>query len=164
MLVLATTFVLAAVAKLRDRRSFEQVLAVLAGWPAARPLAIAVPAGELALGFLLLAGLAPRATALLTLAVLAMFSWALVRLRAQPRIPSCACFGSGSGTGDLSRGLARNAALGALAAVLVIAPHEGAAWSASVADAVAAATVALGAACAWHLAAVLVPVRAVAGR
>lgn len=164
MLVLATTFVLAAVAKLRDRRSFEQVLAVLAGQRTARPLAIAVPGGELALAFLLLAGLAPRAIAVLTLAVLAMFSWALVRLRAQPRIPSCACFGSGSGTGDLSRGLARNAALGALAVALVVGPHEGAAWSAPVADVVAAATIALGAACAWHLGAVLVPVGRIAGR
>jgi uncharacterized membrane protein YphA (DoxX/SURF4 family) len=162
MLVLATTFVLAAVAKLRDRRSFEQVLAALTGRRAAPTLAIAVPVGELGLALMLLAGVKPLATALLTLAVLATFSWALARLRVQPRIPSCACFGSGSG--DPVAGLARNAALCALAVALVIAPHDGAIWSLPPVDVVAAATVALGAACAWHLAAALVPVRRAANR
>lgn len=155
MLVLATTFALAAVAKLRDRASFEQVLGAISGRVAARSLAFAVPAGELALAAALLAGVQPRAVALLTLAVLLGFSWALVRLRAQPHIPSCNCFGSSAG--DPARGVVRNAALGALAVVLVIAPH-GAAWSASLDDGVAALTVALGAACAWHLATALAPV------
>ncbi|MGH2841921.1 MAG: MauE/DoxX family redox-associated membrane protein [Solirubrobacteraceae bacterium] len=157
MLVLATTFVLAALAKLRDRAAFEQVIAVIAGRAAARPLAFAVPVAELGLAGALLAGPQPRAVALLALAVLVAFSWALVRLRAQPEIPSCNCFGSSAG--DPGRGLVRNAALGVLAVALVIAPHAGAPWTYAPADVVAAATVALGAACAWHLAGALVPVR-----
>ena len=156
MLVLATTFVLAAVAKLRERVPFEQVLATVAGRRPARALAYAVPVAELTLAAALIAGVQPRAVALLTLAVLVALSWALVRLRAQPRIASCNCFGSS--TGDPSAGLVRNAALGVLALALVIAPH-GAAWSHPLADSLAAATVALGTACAWHLAGVLVPVR-----
>jgi uncharacterized membrane protein YphA (DoxX/SURF4 family) len=162
MLVLATTFVLAAVAKLRDRPSFEQVLASLIGPRAACLSAVAVPVAELALAVVLVTGLRPRAAALLTLAVLVLFSWALARLRARPRIPSCACFGSGSG--DPGAGLARNAALGLLAAALVVVPPAGALWSAPLGDVVGAATVALGAACAWHLAAALVPARRAAGR
>ena len=157
MLVLATTFVLAAVAKLRDRVPFEQILATVAGRRPARALAYAVPVAELALAAALIAGVQPRAVALLTLAVLVAFSWALVRLRAQPRIASCNCFGSS--TGDPSAGLVRNAALGVLALALVIAPHGDTAWSYPLADLLAAATVALGAACAWHLAGVLAPVR-----
>ncbi|MDQ3678448.1 MAG: hypothetical protein M3401_16900, partial [Actinomycetota bacterium] len=99
----------------------------------------------------------PRAVGLLTLAVLVAFSWALVRLRSQPRIPLCNCFGSG--LRHPSGGLVRNAALSALAAAFVVAPHGGGAWSQPLADVVAAATVALGGACAWHLAAALAPVR-----
>lgn len=161
MLVLATTFVFAAIAKLRDRAPFEQVLGAVAGETAARPLAFAVPVSELALAAALIAGVQPRAIALLTLAVLVTFSWALVRLRAQPRIPSCSCFGSGAS--DPADGLVRNAALGALAVALVIAPH-GAVWSRPLAEVVAAATVALGAACAWHLAGALAPLRRVSSR
>ena len=156
MLVLATTFVLAAIAKLRDRVAFEQVLVAVAGRTAARPLSFAVPVGELALAAALIAGVAPRAVALLALAVLVAFSWALVRLRSQPRTASCNCFGSNAS--DPAAGLVRNAVLGALAVALVLAPH-GAAWSHPLAELVAAATVALGAACAWHLAGALAPVR-----
>lgn len=162
MLVLATTFVLAAIAKLRDRASFEQVLATIVGRRPARALAYAVPVAELALAAALISGVQPRAVALLTLAVLVAFSWALVRLHAQPRIASCNCFGSNAG--DPSAALARNAALGASAVALVIAPHADAVWSYPVGNSVAAATVALGAACAWHLAGVLAPVRRAARR
>jgi len=157
MLVLATTFVLAAVAKLRDRVPFEQVLVAVVGHTAARPLTFAVPVGELALAAALIAGVQPRAVALLALAVLVAFSWALVRLRAQPRKASCNCFGSGAS--DPAAGLVRNAALSALAGALVLAPHGGAAWSHPLAELVAATTVALGAACAWRLAGALAPVR-----
>jgi len=149
MLVLATTFVLAAVAKMRDRAPFEQVLRAIAGRRAAWTLAFSVPTGELALGVALLIGLRPRAVALMALAVLVAFSWALVRLRAQPHIPSCNCFGFSAG--DPDHGLVRNAALAALAVALIVAPHAGPVWSAPLSDVVAAATLALGAACAWHL-------------
>lgn len=162
MLVLATTFVLAAVTKLRDRASFQQVLVALAGRAAPRSLAFAVPVAELALAAALLVGIQPRAVALLTLAVLTAFSWALVRLRAQPQLPSCNCFGSGTRGPD--GGLARNAALGALALALVVAPSGGAVWSQPLAELAAAASVAVGGACAWQLAAALVPVWRAAGR
>ncbi len=160
LLVLATTFALAAIAKLRERAAFERVLVALAGRTAAAPLAIAVPVGELALAAALLAGVQPRAIALLSLAVLVALSRALVRMRAHPRIPSCNCFGSS--TSDPAGGLARNAALGALAVALILAPHSGPAWSYRLEDVAAAATVALGAACAWHLATALAPVRGAA--
>jgi len=78
-------------------------------------------------------------------------------LRAQPRKASCNCFGSGAS--DPAAGLVRNAALSALAVALVIAPHGDAVWAHPLADSVAAATLALGAACAWHLAGALAPVR-----
>jgi len=157
MLVLASTFGLAAVMKLRHRASFQRVLAALAGDAAARTLVLVVPAGELALAATLLAGAQPRAVALATLAVLLVFSWTLVRLREQPQIPSCNCFGTSAS--DPAGGLARNAALSVLAVALVIAPHGGAAWSHPFADVVAAATVSLGAVCAWQLAAALAPAR-----
>lgn len=162
MLVLATTFVLAAIAKLRNRASFEQVLAAVVGPRPAGPLAFAVPSGELALAVALLTGAQPRAVALLTLAILVAFSGALVRLRAQPRIASCDCFGST--VSDPADGLMRNAALGVVAAVLAIAPHGGAAWSHPLAELVAASTVALGVACAWQLAVALAPARHAEGR
>ena len=161
ILVLATTFGLAGVAKLSDRAPFEQLLAAVVDREVARWLALIVPAGELLLAVALLAGVQSRAVALITLAVLGAFSWALLRLRAQPRIPSCNCFGSGAS--DPAYGLLRNAALGALAGALLIAPAD-AAWSQPLPDLVAAATVALGAACAWHLSVALVPARRLAGR
>jgi uncharacterized membrane protein YphA (DoxX/SURF4 family) len=162
MLVLAATFAVAAVAKLRAPAAFAASLETLAGSRAARPLALAVPAGELALAGALLAGVAPRAVAALALALLAAFTWALLRMRAAGAAP-CNCFGARA-AGDPSDGLARNAALGALALVLVIAPTSAPGWSYPVSDVVAAATVAIGVCCAWQLARALALIAGLARR
>jgi len=151
MLVLAATLLVAALAKLRAPGPFAAVLATLVGPRHVRPLSFAVVLGELTLAVALLSGTHGRAVALVTLAVLAGFSAALLALRKSATdIPSCNCFGARSG--DPADGLARNAALAALAVALVIAPVGEPAWSVALEDLVAAATVAVGAACCWQLA------------
>jgi len=147
-LLLAVTFAAAAIAKLRDPQPFVATLSALVSPRAARPLARAVPIGELALAAWLLTGAAPRAAALVALAALALFSLQLRRLKADPGLPSCNCFGGG---GDPSGGLLRNALLALAAVVALVWPVDGAVWTLSASALAGAATVALGVVCAWTL-------------
>lgn len=160
-LLLAVTFVAAAVAKLRAPQPFVATLQTLVPARMAAPLARAVPVGELALAAALLTAVAPRATALAVLAVLAGFSTVLVRLRRGPAgadgpaVLPCNCFGAGDG--DPSTGLVRNGLLALLAVAAAVWPLDGPVWTLPAAQLAGAATVALGAACVWHLATALVP-------
>ena len=123
-MLLAGSFLAAALAKLGDRRAFAGTLVAL-GLPAASTWAVL--ALEVALAAALLAG-GGRAAAGGALLALAAFSAALVRLGSVP----CRCFGASSG-GDARSGLVRNALLGAAAAVLVVWPAE-AVWDAPADD------------------------------
>jgi uncharacterized membrane protein YphA (DoxX/SURF4 family) len=154
-LLLAVTFAAAAIAKLRAPQPFVATLTALVSARAARPLARAVPVLELALAAALVAGLAPRLMALVSLVLLGVFSLALGRLRQDPGLPSCNCFGAG---GDPGGGLVRNALLAVAALVVLVAPLDGPLWSLSASELAGGATVAVGAACCWLLARALVPI------
>jgi uncharacterized membrane protein YphA (DoxX/SURF4 family) len=138
-LLLAGTLAWAGVAKAADPAPFRATLRRLAapGW-----LTTAVPAAELGLAALLVAGVAPRVTGAAVLALLAGFTVVLGRLGTVP----CHCFGADDGRA----GRLRNALLGA-GAVALIAWPPGALWSVGASELAGAATVAAGAACAWRL-------------
>lgn len=158
-LLLAVTFAAAAIAKLRAPQPFVATLTALVPARAARPLARAVPIAELVLAAGLVAGVAPRLAALLSLLLLGAFSVALARLRRDPGLPSCNCFGAG---GDPQAGLVRNALLGAVAVVALVDPVDGPLWALPAGELAGAATVALGAACCWLLSQALLPLLRVA--
>jgi len=161
ILVLAVTFAAAAVAKLRDREPFVATLRALVPARAAAPLSRVVPVLELVLAGALIAGVLPRLVALLVLAALAGFSLALVRLRAASAATAgrsvipCNCFGA-AGDGDPTTALVRNGLLAALAVAAALWPVDGALWTLSASALAGAATVALGALCAWQLAVALI--------
>lgn len=143
-LLLAGTLAWAGAAKAADPAPFRVTLRSLVPAATARRLAVAVPAVELILAALLVAGAVPRVVAALVLVLLAVFTAALTRLGAVSA--ACHCFGaSQSGAGRL-----RNALLAAGAAFLVVHP-AGALWQVSAAELAGAATVAAGLACAWQL-------------
>lgn len=157
ILVLAVTFAAAAVHKLRDRQPFVATLDALVPGRAARPLAYAVPVGELLLAGALVAGVLPRLVALLCIAALAVFSLALLRLRDAGRgraVIPCNCFGA-AGDGDPATGLVRNGLLMGLAMAALVWPVDAPLWTLPAADLAGAATVALGLLCCWQLGAAL---------
>ena len=148
-LLLAGTLAWAGAAKAADPAPFRFTLRALTSTAGARRLAVAVPALELALAALLVAGVAPRVVAALVVALLAGFTAALTRLGAVSA--ACHCFGaSQSGAGRT-----RNALLAAGAVCLVVWP-AGARWHVDAAELAGAATVAAGLACAWQLTTALV--------
>lgn len=117
-LVLATTFGVAAVTKLRDpagtRRSFEAL-----GVPDAGTTSRLLPLPELAVVVLL--AVVPVAGALAVLVLLAFFTTFLVgRVRAGVAAP-CSCFGSASSSPLSWVTVARNVGLGAFAAAALLA-------------------------------------------
>jgi hypothetical protein len=140
--LLAGSFLTAAVAKLRDRRGFRATLRSL-GAPEAFEWVI--PAAEIGLAMALVAG-GGRVAAAATLVLLAAFTVVLGRLGSVP----CRCFGA-SGDGDPRAGQVRNAALGALALALVAWPAAPL-WDVAAREALGAATVAVGLTCVWLLA------------
>lgn len=87
------------------------------------PALVLVPVAEIVAGVLLSAGgVASKAGAALSVALLAAFSLAVLRARRirGDRLP-CGCFG-GSGSRDFRLMLVRNAALGAVAAAILLVP------------------------------------------
>jgi uncharacterized membrane protein YphA (DoxX/SURF4 family) len=152
-LLLAGTLAWAGAAKAADPAPFRATLRVLSapGWAA-----VAVPVVELALAALLVTGIAPRVTAAAVLVLLAAFTVVLGRLGTVP----CHCFGADDGRA----GRLRNALLGA-GAIALLAWPAGPLWDAGASELAGAATVAVGAACAWRLAVALAATTpAVAGR
>jgi hypothetical protein len=118
--VLGATLGFAGLVKLARFASWRAAIAAY-GLPRAIEGAAlpAVPVLELAAAALLLFG-PPRAGGALSLGLLAAFSLAVFRGHARhgSRLP-CGCFG-GAGERDFRAMLARNAALGALAAIVVL--------------------------------------------
>ncbi len=151
-LLLAGTLAWAGAAKAAAPAPFRATLRAL-GAPAW--LAVAVPAAELGLAALLLAGVAPRVVAAAVLALLAAFTVALTRLGSVSA--GCHCFGATDG----GAGRLRNALLAAGAVALIAWPPADL-WTLGAGELAGAATVAAGAACAWQLAVATVGLRPVA--
>ena len=119
-LALAATFAWAGLAKLVILSRWREALDRY-HFPTSvkRAATVGVPATELAVAGLLLAG-ATRAGAALSVALLSTFCLALIREREiQGRVLPCGCFGR-TRERDYGVMLARNALLGALAAVILI--------------------------------------------
>ncbi|CAB4941940.1 unannotated protein [freshwater metagenome] len=159
MLLLAGVFLASGTAKLRDPAGMVVLLrqAVSPTVPAfALTRALAVV--EVALGLVLLSGVASRPAAVLSGAVLVVFTVALrvAARRAPEAAASCSCFG-GSGGAPAGRAAARNALLLVAAAVVAV-RAPGAPWDLAADELAGAACVAVGLPCAWLLAAALASV------
>jgi hypothetical protein len=123
-LFLAAVFAVAGCAKLVDRAEFrEAITAFRVPRSLVAAATIAVPLIELAVAAALLAAPTARAGALAAVALLAIFSGAIVRALRFGSAPDCNCFGGITQT-EVGRGtLIRNAALAAVA-VFVIASGQ----------------------------------------
>lgn len=155
-LLLAGVFLASGTAKLRDPAGMVVLLrAATTPRVPAFTLTRALAAAELVLGVLLLTGAAPRAAALAAAAVLVGFTVALrvAARRAPVAAAACSCFGGSAGAPP-AQALVRNLLLLVGCAVVVL--HPDAPWSLRAAELTGAATVAVGLACAWVLAAALV--------
>jgi thiol-disulfide isomerase/thioredoxin len=121
-ITLAAVFVVAAIAKLLDREGTRHAVREF-GAPSAlaRPLALVLPVAELAVAALLLPTATAVAGAAGALALLALFSAVIAGNLARGRKPACHCFGQ-LGSAPAARGtLARNGALAAVAAFVLVA-------------------------------------------
>ena len=110
-LLLSSVFALAAVTKLADLRGSREAVA---GFGV--PEALAAPLGTLL----------PLAELAVAVALLALFAAAIARSMARGEAPDCHCFGQLHSSPAGWRTLARNAALGGLAAFVAIAGRGGA--------------------------------------
>lgn len=121
-LVLAACFGLAAVAKLADREGATSSLAGF-GVPGAlvSPASLVLPAVELVIAVALIATPTATVAAAAALCLLAIFSVALGVRLARGERPECHCFGRLSVKPVSWSAMARNAALGGIAAVVVLA-------------------------------------------
>ncbi|MCK9248197.1 MAG: hypothetical protein M0P31_04375 [Solirubrobacteraceae bacterium] len=161
VLLLAGTFALAAAAKLRDPAAFAGTVGMVVGPTATRIVVRTLPPLEAALAVVLVAGVAPRVAAVASAVLLLAFIVALTAVERavratdpddEPLVP-CNCFGAG-GDGDASGGRIRNLLLVAAAVAIVVEPGR-APLDLGTQELAGAATVALGAACAWPLAVAL---------
>jgi uncharacterized membrane protein YphA (DoxX/SURF4 family) len=114
---LGAVFVVAGASKLSAGRAWPEQAGQLG---VARPIALAVPWFELALGAMALVGLVPSAVAAVALAALTAFTAVLVRTLRQGRRPPCACFGAWSARPLGWQHVVRNAAFASLAVVALV--------------------------------------------
>jgi uncharacterized membrane protein YphA (DoxX/SURF4 family) len=154
-LLLAGVFLASGAAKLRDPSGMV-VLLRQATTPRVPAFALtrALAAGELVLGLALVAGVAPRPAAVVAAVVLVAFTVALrvAARRAPVAAAACACFGGSAGA-PAGQALIRNALL--VVGCLVVALRPDVPWDLAADELAGAATVAVGLACAWVLAAAL---------
>jgi peroxiredoxin/uncharacterized membrane protein YphA (DoxX/SURF4 family) len=123
--MLAGVFALAGVSKLVDLPgSRAAVLGFGAPERLGRPLAVLVPLLELAAVALLAFQATARVGAALALALLLVFSAAIARSMARGEAPECHCFGQMHSAPAGPRTLARNLALAALAAAVLLVEGE----------------------------------------
>lgn len=122
-LLLAAIFLLAAIAKLRDREGSSDALREF-GLPAAlaRPAAVLLPLAELAVAVLLLPAATARVAAGAALGLLCVFTTAIAIQLVRGRKPDCRCFGQLRASPIGPRTLARNAAFAALAGLVLLRP------------------------------------------
>ena len=124
-LLLAVTFGAAAVAKSRARITFRASLRDLLPRPFVRPVAELVPVVEVATALLIVSGIAPREAAIAAIALLTLFSLALLRMWRLGSNQECACFGEAAEAATPASGLVRNTLL-AIGAASIIATPDGA--------------------------------------
>ena len=79
LMLLASVFALAAAAKCMSHQHFAAILGKLVPRPFVRFLATAIPASEILLAIWLLSGIASRSAAVVSIAVLGVFSMALLQ-------------------------------------------------------------------------------------
>ena len=121
-LLLAAVFAAAAVTKLRDRDSATRSVAEMGvGGRWARPLARALPLSELCVAVGLLIESVASAAAVVAIALLAVFTAAIVNALRHDRRPDCGCFGDLSQKPISRWTVVRNVVLMALA--LFVALH-----------------------------------------
>ncbi len=122
--LLAVAFFWAAIAKASRPAAWRAaLLAYRLPGPLVVPALVLVPVAEITAGVLLSAGgIASKTGAALSIALLGGFSLAVLHARRLQgdRLP-CGCFG-GSGSRDFRLMLVRNAALGAVAAAILLVP------------------------------------------
>jgi len=119
-LVLAATFMVAAIAKLADPQGSENAISSF-GLPGtlARPLRLALPLAELTVGLLLLLNFSAWIGGLLAFALLLTFTTAIAVSLARGRRPDCHCFGQLHSAPVGRSTLVRNALLLAGAGLIV---------------------------------------------
>jgi methylamine dehydrogenase accessory protein MauD len=119
-LLLVAVFVVAAVAKLADRKGSSQAVADF-GLPnrMAAPLALLLPLIELAIAALLIPGGTARWGALAALGLLGLFTAVIVASLARGRKPNCHCFGQLHSAPVGWTTVARNGFLAALAGLVL---------------------------------------------
>jgi Methylamine utilisation protein MauE len=107
VLLFAVIFGLAALSKMRSRAEFLTVLrGLLPAW-LAQPVAILIPAGELALAALLLSGIAQRGALVAVLVALSLFTIILIQM-GRRGVKGCGCFGESSEEPNIISGVVRN--------------------------------------------------------
>ncbi len=118
--LLFAVFVVAALAKLRDREGTAGAVAAFGvPEPFARPVALALPWAELATAALLVPPATALAGAIAATALLAAFTAAIAASLARGRRPACRCFGQLSAEPVGGATLLRNAILLSVAGLLV---------------------------------------------
>ncbi|MGD9998079.1 MAG: MauE/DoxX family redox-associated membrane protein [Ilumatobacteraceae bacterium] len=115
--VLGVVFVLAGASKVYAGREWPEQAGRLGVPPG---VAMFVPWFELAVGAVVVAGVAPTAAATVALVTLATFTALLARTLRQGRRPPCACFGAWSARPLGWHHVVRNGVLMALAVVAVV--------------------------------------------
>lgn len=155
-LLLAGVLLASGAAKLRDPSGMVVLLRqALTPLVPAFALTRALALLEVALGALLLSGVAPRAAGIAAALLLVALTAALrvAAHRAPEAAAACSCFGGPAGAPPAQAAL-RNALLIAAAAVVVLDPAT-TAWDLPADEVAAAITVAVGLACTWLLGAAL---------
>src|SRR5579863_6744747 len=118
VLLLASVFIIAAIAKLRGKDAFRAVLRGLFPAILVELVAVLVPPVELFVAAFLLSGIMPRAAANAAAGLLGLFTVALIVMWWRG-IKGCACFGESVNNATTGSGIARNVIL--IAAAIYVA-------------------------------------------
>jgi putative oxidoreductase len=158
ILLLATVFVMAAIAKLRSTDAFRTVLRALLPRAMVGPAAVVVPVFELALAAFLLSGVAPKNAIACGAGTLGIFTIVLAVMWWRG-IKGCACFGEGVNTATTGSGILRNLILMAAAVYAIKEPGPINFFGPDVSSLLARATVVVGSLCLWATVSALVNLR-----
>jgi uncharacterized membrane protein YphA (DoxX/SURF4 family) len=148
ILLLAAVFLFAALAKLRSQNEFAEVLRNLVPSSLVKMTALAIPLLEVLLAGFLLSGIASRAAAMASVAVLAVFTIVLTVMWRRG-VKGCGCFGEDNNTATTGSGIIRNLILIALAVLIAIGPENLMLYGPDVATLLGRMTVVAGAFCLW---------------
>ncbi|HWT91518.1 MAG TPA: MauE/DoxX family redox-associated membrane protein [Solirubrobacteraceae bacterium] len=150
-LVLAVVLTAAATAKLQAPTQFRSVLRDLVPQPAVRPAARMVPVLELAVAVWLLSGVASTAAACAVVALLVLFTAALLRMWRLGIAQDCGCFGEASQASTPASGVVRNVLLLALGLAMLSDPTAMNEWASDAGSVAAHAVAAASLFCLWEL-------------